>query len=135
MGSKITITISGEADSGQMELAGRIAQMLEYLDIEVTHSTPLNTRNADNWRNALAEKEPKVHIVQVTDTSSVQTKSHNTFLEHLKNSSKLVEDWPDWKKGTVDKDAEAAKRARINNDIAEQLMKQIRARHRKPGSI
>lgn len=104
MGNKLTITISGAANSGQTELAGRIAQLLEYLDIPVTFDNPSNIENAsaatqDNWQSELSTLAPEVHIVEVVQTEDLHAKKRRAFLEHLHKSSAAVATWPDWKKG------------------------------------
>lgn len=104
MGNKITITITGIADSGQTELAGRIAQLLEYLDIPVTFDNPAKMENAsaetvDNWRSELASMAPQVHIVEAVLVEDEHARKRRAFIESLNKSSAMVATWPEWKKG------------------------------------
>ena len=67
--SKVTITIEGEVGSGKSALLGKIAQLMEYLDIPVTYENPVEAqseRNStnDNWESDLKMYQPSVHLVE-----------------------------------------------------------------------
>lgn len=106
--SKVTITIEGDVGSGKSALVGRIAQLMEYLNIPVTYENEQeakvereNTR--DNWQSELDMYKPSVHLVEKC-TKPYPTKVQDfidkkkTFLDNMKRTSEIVESWPEWKK-------------------------------------
>jgi uridine kinase len=125
--SRVTITIEGEVGSGKSAILGKIAQLMEYLDIPITYDNPQEAqseRNStkDNWASDLDLYRPSVHLVEKVSPSPekpVSVPSVNElfdkrkqqlhadlereinkkkFLDHIQTTSEIVDSWPDWKK-------------------------------------
>jgi hypothetical protein len=135
MGNKLTITISGPVNSGQTELAGRISQLLEYLDIPVTFADPLkveaaNNTTLDNWQSELLDLSPEVHIIEEVILSDSYEVKRQRFFDHIKQSAKEVESWPDWKKGGLEykQDSQDAPTTPLKLTSGNQILAELRKR-------